>query len=63
MRTFVKSGLAVVAVATFSLLPTASAWAAGDCGWGSYSTRTASTTVDTTTTAPQTPVEQPKSGG
>jgi hypothetical protein len=63
MRTIVTSGLAAMAVATFLLAPVASAWAAGDCGWGSHATRTASTTVDTTTAAPQTPIEQPKSGG
>jgi len=63
MRTLVTSAMAAMAVATFLLAPVASAWAAGDCGWGSHATRTASTTVDTTTTAPQPPVEQPKSGG
>ena len=50
-----------MAVATFSLVPMVPAWA--DCGSGAHDARTASTSIDTTTTAPQTPVAQPKSGG
>jgi hypothetical protein len=61
MRKIFVSVLAAVAVATFSLVPMASVWA--DCGSGAHAARTASTTIDTTTTAPQTPVERPKSGG